>query len=279
MVRWKLYARIGCFGGGLALLAGAAVLEQGALRAAWSGEAAQELPAIPEPSSTAPPGRPPARYQPIHARFGPPPKAPVAPVDTLPFRVTGGFVDLGGASKYVRIRSSVGKERAYRQGETVDVDQAKILSIDAKEEKVRVLWRSAEYELKWDRKRVSSSAPAASATPGPSGGPASATEFEITKAQFEEYVNNFFSKYWTQGRYQVLPDVGIKIVHLDESAEAKKFGMRMGDILKGVNGHKFTSIAEFTKTATELTKDAGDSYALDVEREGKPFQIRMKVKP
>ncbi len=273
-VRWA------CYAGGALVLAAALGMERATLTGLWRPPEpdAPALPPVPDLSSGLPQGRSPAAYEPIHRLLGPPPAVASAPVERLPFQITGGFMELGPDARFVNIRNSAGKERVYRAGETIDADNAKILSVDVAAENVRVDWRGREWLLEWKRggKPAAAGIPAVPAkTREPAEPPAASSAYEISGGQFQDYYDNFLGKYYQQGTYRMMPDGGLQIRDLQEGAEVRKYGFRPGDVVRSVNGESLSlsNISElFNASATR------DEHVITGERGGKPFEVKITIK-
>lgn len=274
-----------CMTGGVLLVGVALWTERVSLRAAWKGpDPAPDLPAVPSGGAGGPAGRDQRLYEPIHRFLGPPPEtARAATPQQVPFRITGGFMDLGSAARFVSIQSSNKEEGVYRVGDTIAYDNARILDIDVQNETVRVLWRDREWTLAWKRDGGESVAARLPAPGTPPPAPAAPGEernlaYEITPEQFDDYVANFLGKYWQQGSFRVVPDGGLRILTLTSDAEARKFGFREGDIVRSINGSRLEGLAGISQLVADLTSNTSLSeYTIGGERGGKPFQVKITV--
>ena len=93
-----------------------------------------------------------------------------------------------------------------------------------------------------------------------------------------EYAKHFMDKYWQQGNYKVLPNGGIQISRLDADAEVRKYGLKENDVVKAVNGLKMEGLARITEIFNEMSAKKTVEHVLEIEREGKPFKIRIRSK-
>lgn len=265
-----------CYGGGALCLAGALWLEGGAVWGFWK-ESAEPAPLPPPPRflSDLPRGRSAAQYEPIHKLLGPPPAVRAEAVERLPFQIAGGFMEMGPGVRFVNIRNSAGKERVYQAGDLIEKDDAKILQIDVAAETVLVHWRNREWILQW--KRGGTPPPPVGVPRPPASGdapPESSGVYEISGEQFQDYHDNFLSKYYPQGTYRMMPDGGLQIRDLQEGAEIRKYGFRVGDVVKKVNGEpiSLSNVSELFNAAA-----SADEHVIAGERDGKPFEVRIKV--
>ena len=266
------------------LVGGAAWTQQGRLRALLVEPPPSELPDIPAPSASPEAGRSVDRYATIHQKFGPPPAAPKASgPDRTPFSIAGGFARSGGSVR-VMLRNSEKRARVYRVGDLVDVDKGEVLAIDVERETVQTRWAGREWTLTWDRSTKPAGGPSG---PFPHGSPAppprppasgDAEQYEMTGAQFADYQAHFMDKYWQQGNYQVLAGGGIRITRLEPDAEVRKYGFRENDVVLALNGTRMEGLARITQLFGEMSSKGVEEHVLEIERDGKPRQIRIRVK-
>lgn len=267
-----------CYGGGALCLAVALWLEGGTVLGSLKGpDEPAPLPPPPRFLSDLPRGRSAAQYEPIHRLLGPPPAVRTEAVEKLPFQIAGGFMEMGPAVHFVNIRNSAGKERVYQTGDVIEKDDAKILQIDVAAETVRVHWRNREWTLLWKR---GGTPPAPVGvprppSPGEDAPPESASVYEISGEQFQDYHENFLSKYYPQGTYRMMPDGGLQIRDLQSGAEIRKYGFRVGDVVKKVNGEalSLSNVSELFNAAA-----GSDEHVIAGERDGKPFEVKITVK-
>lgn len=182
-----------------------------------------------------------------------------------PFRIAGGFLELAPGVELVGIQDALGRERVYREGETIHGSDARIQEIDVARRTVRVAWRGRTWVMGWDRSPASA-APALE-EPG---------VYEVTPEQARAYRRDSFKTYWDQGTYLRVPE-GIKILTLEAQAEVRKYGLREGDVVRTVNGADLSRIAGVADALKRLAARGVSEVAVEIIRDGEPREIRIAV--
>jgi serine protease Do len=68
--------------------------------------------------------------------------------------------------------------------------------------------------------------------------------------------------------------VGVKVLEVDEESNAAKAGVKVGDIIVGVNDHEVRGTDDVTKAMKEKEKT---SFNFRVKRDGKTQNIEVKM--
>ena len=94
-----------------------------------------------------------------------------------------------------------------------------------------------------------------------------------TKDEFSAFRSRFFSFIGT-GIKVSDQDGHIVITQVISDSSAEKAGIKAGDIVVSVNGNKASSVSELRKM---LEGDKGDSFKIELERDGKKIETEVKL--
>ena len=202
------------------------------------------------------------------------PEAPVVEVVSgpPPFKLMGTtYNDRAPQDSTAIVMDSRGGIRSYRPGQTVEADQAKLLTVIGV--KARFLWRGREIELGPDAPKspvVLPGGPVSAAPPGQ-------TEFTVTPKEWGEHfthLQDYYNMVKLDANIEGGQKNGLRISFMDEKCPARQYGFQQGDILYSVNGKSLTNLMEAVSLVNSMASPK--PLAVDVGRGGKRFTVTIR---
>jgi len=202
---------------------------------------------------------------------------------TLPFQLVGTVIFHNPARSLAALQDkNENKLYPVRMGDEID-DKVQILSVEPR----RVVFinnqaRRKEFvEIPEDSSIKISSGSSSTTSSAPQKGieQVNDNQFVVSRAEINSQMANF-NTLITQAR--AVPEmrggqmVGFKLVQIQPGSIYEKLGMKMGDVIKAVNGEKITDAAK----ALSLLQDLKNQPSLDmtIERNGKDTNFNYDIR-
>lgn len=272
-LRGAILAAAFLFAAGAAWLGGSALFGRPAADPASQAALRREFPPAPPAPSSVRSDRTLESFRAVWERTlvaAPPVEA--IPVGPPPFKLLGTVYNaVAPQDSSAMVQDSSGAVRSWKVGETVKVDDAKLLGV--LKARARFLWRGREVELGPEGPPVA----AVSLPPGKAA-PAQ-RDFTIAPEEWRELYGNAAAIY-NQVRLEVnLVDgrkEGLRIIHMEDGFPGKRFGLQLGDIVHKVNGASVND--PLAAGATLLSLKEPQAVAMEIERGGKRYVLSVNVK-
>ena len=166
------------------------------------------------------------------------------------------------------VLNSMGTVKGYKPGQTVDVDQAKLLAVMGS--RARFLWQGTERWLGPEGPAVD---PLLVRKPQPPVRDAE-TSFTLSAAEWRSYTQDSF-RLLQQVRTEPVEGGGLRIRAMHEDFPGRRFGLQEGDVVHKVNGRALDNL----QVLGDLVKVLGDPQPLRIEiaRAGRPVTLSIQV--
>ena len=168
------------------------------------------------------------------------------------------------------VTNSKGDIARYRVGETVKVDEAKLLSVYGL--KARFLWQGREVELGTDSPK-----PAVVIGSPESAAPPAQKDYAVTPKEWENHlahIQDYYNMVKLDANIEGGQKNGLKISYMDEKCPARQYGFQQGDVVYSVNGKSLTNLLEAAALVNSFTTPK--PLSIDVGRGGKRYAITTR---